>query len=110
MWAIPARWVEPGILARVDTWQDVRQEYERAGHYTYIEANDGRFVFKRQAEYPKYLDEVRSQVTAQSVAQIDPISGALKRGAQDMVKKTMHIWKTWYMQPDSPSTFHQNVR
>jgi diadenosine tetraphosphate (Ap4A) HIT family hydrolase len=93
--SIPPSWIERGILKRVEHWRDVWREREQTGHYCYVETAEGRFVLRGDSEDELLLNEMRSQVIAQTTAEIDPETGALKRGDRDMVTETIRVWKTW---------------
>jgi len=39
---LPEFWLDEGLVQSISDWPAVRQQYEKAGHYTYIETGAGR--------------------------------------------------------------------
>lgn len=90
---IPAVWTTDGWIEPIAGWDDARRERERAGHYFYLETDEGRWLVRR---YGKVLNGVRGQLIGQTEASLDPETGKMMRGGAEMVAETAALWNAWH--------------
>lgn len=83
------KWLREGKVARIDGWEDARREKEAAGHYFYLETDEGCYLVRR---YGFVMKRIKGQLVAQTEAAFDPETGRLARGGPEMVRRTRELW------------------